>query len=114
MTRGADIATGRVMSGRDYTRQCLVDALLTPLGSRVMRPSYGSRLFSLLGRGGSEEGVAEIVGAITETVVNCLSGVVPRQVVLKSLGKEGVVFDLSYYEEATLEVVEMRGVEVIY
>lgn len=36
--------TGRLVSGIDHLRQSITDILTTPLGSRRMRPEYGSRL----------------------------------------------------------------------
>lgn len=41
---GMDRRTGRSLSGLDHLRQSIEDILATPLGSRRMRPEYGSRL----------------------------------------------------------------------
>ena len=41
-------ATGRQLSGFEHLRQSVRDILTTPLGSRVMRRDYGSRLFELV------------------------------------------------------------------
>jgi phage baseplate assembly protein W len=45
---GLNSSTGRALGGIDHLRQSIVDILRTPLGSRVMRREYGSRLFSLV------------------------------------------------------------------
>lgn len=45
---GMDRNTGKRLSGIEHLRQSVVDILTTPLGSRVMRRTYGSRLFELL------------------------------------------------------------------
>lgn len=46
--RGVDAATGAALSGLAHLRQSVADVLATPIGSRVMRREYGSRLPSLL------------------------------------------------------------------
>ena len=46
--RGTDSETGKAIDGLGHLRQSIRDILTTPLGSRVMRRDYGSRLFSLV------------------------------------------------------------------
>lgn len=46
--RGTNAKTGKALSGIDHLRQSVRDILLTPLGSRVMRRDYGSRLLELI------------------------------------------------------------------
>lgn len=41
---GMNAITGKAMSGIEHLRQSVNDILATPLGSRVMRRDYGSRL----------------------------------------------------------------------
>ncbi|MCP3965628.1 MAG: phage baseplate protein, partial [Lentisphaerae bacterium] len=41
---GIDKTTGRYLSGLDHLKQSITDILTTPIGSRVMRREYGSRL----------------------------------------------------------------------
>lgn len=41
---GMDRRTGRPLSGIEHVRQSIEDILTTPLGSRRMRPEYGSNL----------------------------------------------------------------------
>lgn len=41
---GMDRRTGLPISGLEHLRQSIEDILSTPLGSRRMRPEYGSRL----------------------------------------------------------------------
>lgn len=40
-------ATGKPLAGIDHLRQSLRDILTTPIGTRVMRRDYGSRLHQL-------------------------------------------------------------------
>ncbi|WP_144180351.1 MULTISPECIES: GPW/gp25 family protein [unclassified Pseudomonas] len=41
---GVDRRTGQPLSGLDHLKQSIEDILTTPLGSRRMRPEYGSHL----------------------------------------------------------------------
>ena len=41
---GMDRHTGQPISGLAHLRQCIGDILSTPLGSRRLRPDYGSKL----------------------------------------------------------------------
>lgn len=45
---GTNATTGKALSGIDHLRQSITDILTTPIGSRVMRREYGSRLFELV------------------------------------------------------------------
>lgn len=45
---GTSATTGRHLDGIEHLRQSIRDILATPLGTRVMRRDYGSRLFQLL------------------------------------------------------------------
>lgn len=48
MNTGMNAQTGAQISGRDHLRQSIQDILSTPIGSRVMRRDYGSRLPDLI------------------------------------------------------------------
>jgi phage baseplate assembly protein W len=45
---GTNALDGKPLSGIDHLKQSIIDILTTPLGSRVMRRDYGSRLYSLV------------------------------------------------------------------
>lgn len=45
---GINSTTGKNLSGLDHLRQSVRDILTTPIGTRVMRRDYGSRLYSLV------------------------------------------------------------------
>lgn len=48
--QGMDRHTGKSLSGAEHLQQSIRDILTTPLGSRVMRRDYGSRLLELVDR----------------------------------------------------------------
>ena len=41
---GLDRRTGQLITGLDHLRQSIEDILTTPIGSRRMKPEYGSKL----------------------------------------------------------------------
>jgi len=58
-----DSSTGKGLAGLDHLRQSVRDILSTPVGSRVMRRDYGSRLFELVDAPMNKSTVVEIITA---------------------------------------------------
>jgi phage baseplate assembly protein W len=61
---GMSASTGAAINGIDHLRQSVRDILTTPIGSRVMRRAYGSRLYALLDAPISEGLIAEVRAAV--------------------------------------------------
>ena len=51
MATGMSAETGRRITGADHLRQSVRDILTTPVGTRVMRRDYGSRVPALIDSG---------------------------------------------------------------
>ena len=66
--RGMHRATGQALSGKQHLKQSLQDLLTTPLGSRVMRPEYGSRLFELIDAPLNQATLAQMYAATAEAI----------------------------------------------
>lgn len=47
---GMSRTTGAALDGWEHVRQSIIDILTTPIGTRVMRRDYGSRLLDLIDR----------------------------------------------------------------
>ena len=47
-TTGIHAETAALLSGDEHLQQSIADILSTPIGSRIMRRDYGSRLFELI------------------------------------------------------------------
>jgi len=60
--------TGIPMSGIAHLLQSIADILGTPLGSRVMRRDYGSRLFELTDSPTNRGGVMDVIIATAEAL----------------------------------------------
>lgn len=59
---------GRELTGIEHLRQSIVDILTTPIGSRVMRREYGSRLFELIDAPTNRETLVDIYAAVAEAL----------------------------------------------
>ena len=66
--QGVDANTGAAIAGAAHLRQSIRDILTTPIGSRVMRRTYGSRLFELVDAPLNPGGVAAIIAATVEAI----------------------------------------------
>ncbi|XGA08604.1 MAG: GPW/gp25 family protein [Wolbachia endosymbiont of Xenopsylla cheopis] len=64
--RGMSVSNGKVLEGLEHLKQSIVDILTTPIGSRVMRRDYGSRLFELIDRPTNQN--LEIYAAVAEAL----------------------------------------------
>jgi phage baseplate assembly protein W len=66
--RGTDATTGKALSGLDHLKQSIRDILTTPIGSRVMRRDYGSRLFELVDAPLNRRTILELYAATVEAL----------------------------------------------
>lgn len=65
---GTNAATGKSLSGIDHLRQSLRDILTTPIGTRVMRREYGSRLYQLTDAPMNRGTIMDLYAATVEAV----------------------------------------------
>ena len=65
---GIDATNGKSLSGLDHLRQSIIDILTTPIGTRVMRREYGSRLFDLVDAPMNRATIVEIYAAAAEAL----------------------------------------------
>lgn len=66
--RGMHSVTGKELSGIAHLKQSIIDILTTPIGSRVMRRDYGSRLFELIDRPIVADFAIELYAATAEAL----------------------------------------------
>lgn len=94
---GMNSETGRDLSGLDHLKQSIADILNTPIGSRVMRRDYGSRLFELIDAPINRSTVVDIVAETAEALMKWedrlvvsavdVTGAVVGQIALRVTGK---------------------------
>ena len=94
---GMNAETGRELTGLEHLKQSIADILNTPIGSRVMRRDYGSRLFELIDAPINRSTVVDIVAETAEALMKWedrlvvsavdVTGAVVGQIVLRVTGK---------------------------
>ena len=94
---GMNAETGRELTGLEHLKQSIADILNTPIGSRVMRRDYGSRLFELIDAPINRSTVVVIVAETAEALMKWedrlvvsavdVTGAVVGQIVLRVTGK---------------------------
>ena len=90
-----DSTTGKPLEGLAHLRQSVRDILTTPLGSRVMRRNYGSRLFDLIDAPLNAATLVEIYAATAEALVRWEPRLRIQQVQARSVGTGKIEVDLS-------------------
>lgn len=66
---GMNVLNGRSLTGLDHLKQSIADVLNTPIGSRVMRRDYGSKLFSLIDAPLNRGTLVDIYAATAEALM---------------------------------------------
>ncbi|WP_330925242.1 GPW/gp25 family protein [Candidatus Sororendozoicomonas aggregata] len=91
---GIDATTGKTLSGKAHLRQSIADILRTPIGSRVMRRDYGSRLFDLIDAPVTPAWKSECYAAVAEALDRWEPRLKLHQVKMISVTNGQVTFDL--------------------
>ncbi len=65
---GINVLTGKQLGGIEHLKQSIRDILTTPIGTRVMRRNYGSRLFELVDAPINRETIIDIYAATAEAI----------------------------------------------
>lgn len=94
---GMNAETGRELTELEHLKQSIADILNTPIGSRIMRRDYGSRLFELIDAPINRSTVVDIVAETAEALMKWedrlvvsavdVTGAVVGQIVLRITGK---------------------------
>lgn len=110
--RGIDASNGKALSGLAHLRQSIRDVLTTPIGSRVMRRDYGSRLFELVDAPMNAQTRAEIFAATVEALVTWEPRILVLQVRLTDAepGKFSLDLTAQYIPEG--RVITLDGISV--
>ena len=109
---GMDATTGRPLAGIAHLRQSVRDILTTPVGSRVMRREYGSRLFELLDAPAGPAAQVDIYAATASAVGRWEPRLRLRQVRAVRSGPARIQIDLEgdYLPDGV--PVQLAGIEV--
>ena len=110
--RGINAETGKALSGLDHLRQSIRDILTTPVGSRVMRRDYGSRLFQLVDAPVNRRTIVDIYAATIEALLRWEPRITPRRVSIAASETGRVVIDLEATYTPTGEPITLDGIIV--
>ena len=89
-----NIITGKKISEIAHIKQSIANILTTPIGSRIMRRDYGSRLFEKIDRPVNGELIAEIYSDVVEALFIWEPRFEVEQVTLQSIEKGKIIIDL--------------------
>lgn len=92
---GFEAATGRTLSGIDHLRQSIRDILTTPLGTRVMRRDYGSRLYELVDAPVNQATLLDLYAATAEALATWEPRIALQRVQVTTAEPGSVVLSLT-------------------
>lgn len=103
---------GEAISEMEHLEQCIRDILLTPIGTRIMRRSYGSRLMYLLDQPMNEAFVASVQGAVVEAINNYEPRIKLTRVIVN--GAEAGVLNLTIegFYVADSRVIRLENISI--
>nr|WP_269446829.1 GPW/gp25 family protein [Gluconobacter thailandicus] len=106
-----DRQTGKVLQGANHLLQSITDILTTPIGTRVMRRDYGSRLFELIDSAMNKSGVMDIYAATVEALAKWEPRISITKVnVIPGVG--GMTIDLSAVDKETGNNLTITGIQI--
>lgn len=109
---GINAINGRSVSGIEHLRQSIRDILATPLGSRVMRRDYGSRLFDLIDAPYSGSTKLAIIAATAEALITWEPRISVENIQLRTFEPGQIVIDLTGCYLPDGAEITVDGIEV--
>lgn len=109
---GIDANTGKRLAGIDHLRQSIRDILTTPIGTRVMRRDYGSRLYQLVDAPLTRTTILDLYAATAEALATWEPRIDVQTVNASEVEAGRVVISLTGIYRPTGEAVTMDGIEV--
>ena len=109
---GTNASTGKSLTGLDHLRQSITDILMTPIGSRVMRRDYGSRLPELVDAPMNGETIMDIYAATADALRTWEPRIQVTQVTLTSADVGSVAIDVTGIYLPDGQSVTLDGIKV--
>lgn len=108
--RGTDATTGKPLDGIAHLKQSIRDVLTTPLGSRVMRRDYGSRLFDLVDAPLTPDSIGDIYAATVEAISKWEPRIYPQRVQVSTVEAGRIEIDLTAIYLPDGRVITIDGI----
>lgn len=110
--QGMNINTGRSIEDMEHLRQSITNILSTPIGSRIMRREYGSRLFKRLDAPLTGELLAEIYADVVEALFSYEPRFEVTNVSVVSMDQGHLILDVTGKYLVTGEDITLTGIEI--
>ena len=110
--QGMNINTGRTISDMEHLRQSITNILSTPIGSRIMRRDYGSRLFKRSDAPLTGELLAEIYADVVEALFSYEPRFEVTNVSVVSMDQGHLILDVTGKYLITGEDITLTGIEI--
>ena len=110
--RGMSATSGKELEGLDHLKQSIIDILTTPIGSRVMRRNYGSRLFELVDKPINRDFTLEIYAATAEALEKWETRFKLEKVKITEVKEGRVTLDLEGVYLSEGKFININGVVV--
>lgn len=101
--------TGQALAGIEHLRQSVADIITTPIGSRVMRRTYGSLVPALLDQPLNKTTQMRVAAAATSALMRWEPRLLVRKIRLEQLRPEYGHGHGRLYIEATIRAAGARG-----
>ena len=109
---GINASTGKPLSGLAHLRQSVRDILTTPIGTRVMRRDYGSRLYRLVDAPMNDATRLEMMAATYEAIETWEPRLQLDSIAVEMPVPGGVVIALEGTYLPDGQVITLDGIEV--
>lgn len=107
-----NINSGKTISEIAHIKQSIANILTTPIGSRIMRRDYGSRIFEKIDRPINGELVAEIYSDVVEALFIWEPRFEVEQVTVQSIEKGKITVDLEGTFLKDGEKIVLENIEI--
>jgi phage baseplate assembly protein W len=110
---GMDRNTGKPLGGFDHLRQSIQDILTTPIGSRVHRRDYGSRIPRAVDRPVNQAFIADVVAGTAEALDRWEPRLRLERVIIDSVSADGqIALSLVGYYLLNGERIKLQGLVI--
>lgn len=109
---GMSRTTAKALGGFDHLRQSIADILSTPIGSRVHRRDYGSRIPAMVDRPVNASLVSDMVAAAAEALDRWEPRLRLERIVIDAISDNQVSLSLVGYYLLNGEKIEIEGLVI--
>lgn len=110
--QGMNAETGKALNGIEHLKQSIHDILSTPVGTRVMRRSYGSRLMYLLDQPMNAYLIATIQAAVVEALDHYESRIKLNRVVVDNTADGRVDLTIEGFYVPDRRVIRLENITI--